>query len=152
MLCCLCEFQLPSSIVTHFHQVSLACAYRHPWGPEPILAFAAEWKGHALTAVRFGLCSVCRISTRHHKLVSGAAMPFIAKMNFKPRSERHSIQGRQSSRDHPPPAWRCWTCQHDVFVWSSDDWICEQCGSMDYYDAAASLKRKTDDGVWLIYA
>ena len=75
-------------------------------------------------------------------------MPFIAEMSFEPGSERRSIQGSRN-RDPPPPAWRCWTCHHDGFVWSFDDWICEQCGSMDYYDAAASLRRETDDGVWL---
>ena len=75
-------------------------------------------------------------------------MPFIAEMNFEPRNERPSIQGTDSNHGHPP-LWRCWTCQHDAFIWSFDDWVCEQCGSMDYYDAAASLRRETDDGVWL---
>ena len=75
-------------------------------------------------------------------------MPFIAEMNFEPRNERPSIQGTDSNHGHPP-LWRCWTCQHDAFIWSFDDWVCEQCGSMGYYDAAASLRRETDDGVWL---
>lgn len=72
-------------------------------------------------------------------------MPIISQMDF----DRASIQGSHLSRERAVPAWRCWTCQHDVFIWTSDDWMCEQCGSIDYYDAAASLRRETDDGVWL---
>ena len=77
-------------------------------------------------------------------------MPVIANMHFEAGSDRTPIQGTDfSSREHPPQAWRCWICQHDAFVWSTDDWVCEQCGSMGYYDAAASLRRETDDGVWI---
>eukprot|EP00435_Cladocopium_sp_Y103_P063501 s670_g25.t1 len=82
-------------------------------------------------------------------MAASAAM--LGAMQFEANSGgRPSIHG-QTSREGSllPVSWRCWTCHHDVFVWSFDDWMCDQCGSRDYYDAAASLRRETEDGVWL---
>ena len=50
-----------------------------------------------------------------------------------------------------PPSvdsWQCWVCDHNRFTRSNDDWVCDACGSAEYYHSSAALRGETDDGVW----
>ena len=45
--------------------------------------------------------------------------------------------------------WKCTRCQSTRWTWSVDSWVCEHCGSRDFYNPASPSRFETQDGVWM---
>ena len=48
-----------------------------------------------------------------------------------------------------PVTWKCAQCGCTQWTWSLDFWVCEQCGSKDFYNPASPSRYETEDGVWM---